>query len=119
MNYVYLVTQNSDLMEGKGRQEPQGYFTDEYAALRLIETLPTDMGGSKSAEIKKIPVAESFTEYEWEGRYEAVRGDRVWGYRRGWDGKWGEGWLDDRDAPTHDPEYQEFQRLLKKFGGER
>ena len=115
MKYVYEVTQNSDLMEGKGRQESCGYFADEYEALRRVEMLPTDMGGQKSAMIWKVPVFSSIDEWQDGDAQREV----IWGYRKTWTGKWDEGWHDWRDAPTHDPEFQEFQRLLKKFGGGR
>lgn len=38
-----------------------------------------------------------------------------WGHRMDWNGNWTYGYADLRDAPTNDPEYQEYVRLKKKF----
>ena len=114
---VYQVRQNTDLMEGKGRMEVQATFTNDGAALTFImESLPTDMGGSKSAAITEVPVFETTSERnEYLAARKPEQGTQVWGYRKDWRGVWGEGWLDNRDAPTNDPDYAEFQRLRKKF----
>lgn len=117
MNFVYEVRQNSDLMEGKGRMDVKGNFQTEDAALVFIESLPVDMGGGKSAEIVRVPVFESSKERKDYNRHNRPGGDRVWGYRKDWRGQWGEGWVDNRDAPVNDPEYAEYMRLKKKFGG--
>lgn len=112
---IYVVRQNSDLTEGRGRMEIQAYFTSEYAALDFVQQkLQTDMGGDKSAEIVETIVFESLQQYTTMPS-DIPMSRVVWGRRKNWIGEWDEGWIDLRDAPDHDPEFFEFQRLLKKF----
>ena len=40
---------------------------------------------------------------------------RIWGHRRGLTGKWNYGYVDNRDAPVNDPDFQEYLRLKQKF----
>lgn len=111
---IYVVYQNTDLMEGKGTMQPRGYFASEAAAHEFVMTrLSTNMGGGRSAAINEQFVATSVE--EWLETEPTSR--TVWGYRKGWNGQWSEGWVDNRDAPTADPEFAEYQRLKKKFEG--
>lgn len=114
MEHIYKVTQNTDLVEGKGRQATIAFLSNELAAVTVVGNLAKNMGGGTSAEIREVPVFDTYADWSaYDGR--PATGQRVWGYRKNWKGQWDEGWVDNRDAPMNDPEYAEFQRLLKKF----
>lgn len=100
--YVYVAQQNSDLTEGRGHMKAIGYFLRENRAIRVA--LGRGVQGNGDGEVV---------------RYELGLTDPdpkvVYGWRKGWNGKWGYGWVDNRDAPENDPEYATYQRLRKKF----
>lgn len=71
--YVYLVYQNSDLMEGKGRMLLKGIFADPDIALDWMENhLSRNMGGRLSAEIQKVRVVVDVDDYE------SMTNERIW-----------------------------------------
>lgn len=126
MNYFYRATQNSDLTGGKGHNVTIACFDNEEAAVEAVRG--RGVMGVGDGTVYRVPVFSSYDEVrEILTEQEAARGRRadfatlreelVWGYRRDWAGQWGYGWADNRDAPVNDPEYAEFLRLQKKFGG--
>lgn len=112
---VYLATYNSDQTEGKGYPMLKGIFRNEEDAVASIMdegVMGVGTGDVYSAEVLEKPVLNR-----------AYGPDRtvfhpqncVWGYHKRWNGKWGYGWIDNRDAPSNDPEYAEYLRLKEKF----
>lgn len=122
---LYLATQNSDLTEGKGGMVGIGLFDNEAAAVDAVKG--RGVMGVGDGEVFKItdPKKVFHTKDEWvkagmpkpgiSPQYATSK--KVYGYRKDWKGNWGYGWVDNRDAPTNDPEYNEYQRLQRKFGG--
>lgn len=126
MNYIYRATQNSDLTEGKGHNVTIACFDNEQASVEAVRG--RGVMGVGDGTVYRVPIFSSYDEVkEILTQREAANGRRadfatlneelVWGYRKGWDGKWGYGWADNRDAPVNDPDYETFLRLQKKFAG--
>lgn len=128
---VYAATHNRDMTEGRGPMVIFAYFDNEAAALEAVRGQGVMGVGDGEVYLVEPPKTySSFQQYKAECKNRpkpgsssmvnlgVVSGDNfklVYGYRKGWDGKWGYGWTDNRDAPTSDPEYKEFLRLSAKF----
>lgn len=115
MKSIYIVKANSDMTEGRGPMIAIAHFDDEDKAIEFVKTKRGIMGrgpGGADHEVVRVNLVEREDEpsrYDW-------RETKVWGHRTDWRGKWSYGYLDNRDAPTNDPEFQEFLRLKEKFG---
>jgi hypothetical protein len=107
---LYEVRYNSDLTEGRGPMVSLGWFAELNEALEQTKNKKYwVMGVSPSCEIWELDSRPLATEF---GPIHPVR---IWGYRRGVNGRWGYGFLDLRDEPENDPEYEEYLRLKEKF----
>jgi len=107
----YVVMGNSDQTEGRGGYVDREAFTTIEAAHDCIMTGRWGVQGFKGdGEIveRKWRVIDGI---KWQ-----ADDVTIWGYRTNWQGKRDRGWLDNRDAPTEDPEFEEYVRLAKKFG---
>lgn len=102
----YEAQRNSDQTEGRGRMITFDRFVELGDALEAVKG--QGVMGVGDGEVVQITLRAE------DGRVKMEQ-VRVYGYRKGWDNKWGYGFTDNRDAPVHDPEYQEFLRLQKKF----
>lgn len=119
---LYYAAQNSDMTEGRGHDVIIGIYNTEAEAEHAVKgKAPMGVGNGSIYIQRELP----FTEYgkrvhlgilEKTITFGALF-ERVYGYRKNWLNKWDYGWLDLRDAPTNDPEYDEFKRLQQKFGG--
>lgn len=103
---IWIVREEIDKTEGRGGMRVVAYCSTEEAADEINQSIdgvmgvPASRGGTISkATMDEYPADESL----------------VYGYRKGWDGKWGYGWVDYRDAPETDPEWSEYVRLREKF----
>ena len=123
---LYLATQNSDLTEGRGHQVGIGLFSNEEAAVEACKGRGV-MGVGDGEVFELLGPEKVFDSVEeWmaadkprpgiDPQYGSAK--RVYGYRKDWKGRWGYGWVDNRDAPTNDPEYKQFLRLAAKFGAD-
>ena len=120
---LYLACHNSDLTEGRGGQVGFALFDNEEAAVKAVKGY--GVMGVGDGEVYRLGDPEKVfsTVEEWKDagspkpgvNPQHGRDTHVYGYRKGWNGKWGYGWVDNRDAPMNDPEYAEFQRLRAKF----
>ena len=100
--FIYVAMENSDLTEGRGHLKAIGYFLIEEDAVKAVKG--RGVQGVGDGAVYRCPVGIIGTS-----------GEQIYGYRKNWNGKWGYGWVDNRDAPTNDPEYAEYQRLREKF----
>lgn len=107
---AYLVKQISDRTEGKGQMKIIATYSSESAAKAKLNTIGGVMGSDSGKEIWKIIYCRVP-----DSKRLAVAERLVWGYRKLPDGSWDYGWVDLRDIPENDPEYQEYLRLTKKF----
>lgn len=107
----YEAQRNSDQTEGRGGMVTFGRFRDLEPALEAVKG--QGVMGVGDGEIVQVTFSVNSNGIVDEAR------EKVYGYHKDWTGKWGYGFVDNRDAPVHDPEYQEFLRLQKKFGGSR
>lgn len=114
---IYIATENADRTEGRGPMKEIGYYTNEEAAIAAVRG--RGVMGAGDGEVIKVQVHDEFQVDPHHPRRGLAQfyPIRIWGYRQGWDGKWGYGYIDNRDAPVNDPEYQTYVRLKKKFGG--
>lgn len=117
---LYYAARNSDSTEGKGGDVIIGIYRTEDEAEAAVKGKGVMGVGDGSIYIKQtLP----FEEYGFAVGFGALDKPvsftrlfkQVYGYRRNWLGEWDYGWLDLRDAPTSDPEYEEFMRLQRKF----
>lgn len=111
----YEAQQNKDLTEGKGPMIAFALFDNELDAVVAVKG--KGVMGVGDGEVSKITlnICESIDEYQKVvSEFRVVR--KVYGYRKNWQGQWDYGFVDNRDAPTSDPEYSEFLRLQAKFG---
>lgn len=116
--YVYAAKQNSDLTEGRGAMVTIALLSDEQEAVKLVQG--RGVMGVGPGEVYKVlvyPTAADVTAVLRDVKYGlAYKGEeKVYGYRRDLAGHWGYGYVDNRDAPTNDPEYAEYLRLEEKF----
>jgi hypothetical protein len=109
MMNVWKLTDNLDKTEGRGPTVVKGIFSTEEAAHDANRDVEGTMGNPPQyagdiwrVELNTMPMVE----------------EKVFGYRKDWVGRWGHGWLDLRDQPDKDPEWDEYQRLRRKFGAE-
>lgn len=111
---VYRVTANSDLTEGKGHEITVAYFSNlDRAVTEAKDSRHGVMGHGTTGKVYEIVVLDApLTELQ---RGHDPAQVQIWGYRKDLTGDWGYGFLDNRDAPVHDPEYQEYVRLKQKF----
>ena len=105
MSAVFMVKRNSDLTEGRGPKIAVGLFSSEENAHRYVTSNDSPYMGF---EIWREGVSQTSNLHELR--------EKIWGYRKDTAGRWANGWLDLRDEPENDPEYQEFLRLKEKFG---
>lgn len=124
MTDLYLATHNSDRTEGKGHAVGFAIFDNEAAAVRAVRGMGV-MGVGDGDVYRLLDPTQVFSTYdEWVEAGKPSPGinpsyantERVYGYRKDWRGRWGYGWVDNRDAPVNDPEYKEYKRLQEKFG---
>lgn len=104
---VYLATRNSDQTEGRGHPLVIGIYTSEDDAVAAVQgqgVMGVGPGDVYSCHLN------TQVKYLFSGD------NRVYGYREDWAGRWGYGYVDNRDAPSNDPEYEEYLRLKEKFG---
>lgn len=114
---LYVIQGNTDQTEGRGQQVDREIYTSlEVASKRVV-----------SAEAKRKWGVMGVTELdlfvrnliEHDDHSVEVVQEKLYGYRKDWQGKWNYGWMDNRDAPVNDPDYAEWLRLNKKFGVQR
>lgn len=105
----YEVMQNSDQTEGRGPMRVVNNF------FKLEDAVEDARGrgvmGVGDGEVMEVSITVN--------NDDTVSVDRVkvYGYRRGRDGRWTSGYIDLRDQPdrSKDPEYREYLRLQRKF----
>lgn len=101
---LYAVMRNSDLTEGRGHNILVGVYENLDDAVEEVKKWGVMGVGTGDIYEVKMNSADSY-------------GSRIWGYRKDLADKWGYGFVDNRDAPFNDPEFNEYLRLKKKFGG--
>jgi hypothetical protein len=107
MNQVWVVRQNSDLTEGRGQMVDVGVYDSEDESFEANRSVGGVMGWPPifGGQIWRVEL----------GSY-PLKETKVFGYRKDWNGNWGQGWIDLRDRPNEtDPEWIEYLRLRKKF----
>lgn len=111
---IYEATQNSDQTEGRGHQVPIGYFD------RLEDAVDRVKGkgvmGVGDGEVYELTIHYSVPDLNAHGRETKKM---IYGYRKDLKGKWGYGYVDNRDAPPYkledDPDYKVYLILKNKF----
>lgn len=119
---LYYAARNSDSTEGKGADVIIGIYKTEAEAEHAAKGKGVMGVGNGAIYVQQELPFEQYGQRVHLGQLEkSITFGRlfkqIYGYRKNWLGKWDYGWLDLRDAPTNDPEYDEFIRLQKKFGG--
>ncbi len=107
---IYEATQNSDQTEGRGREIPIGYFDKLEDAVEHVKG--KGVMGVGDGEVNEIEVHATVSSLN---EFGPVTKTKIYGYRKDPTGKWGYGYVDNRDAPTDDPEFKEYLRLKAKF----
>lgn len=106
-NYIWVVRENSDKTEGRGTMVDVAVCNTEDEAFEVNRNVSGVMGHPRNfaGDIYRIDV----------GSY-PLKQELVFGHRKDWNDKWGQGWVDLRDKPNDDdPEWIEYQRLSKQF----
>lgn len=104
----YEAQENSDMTEGRGHMRAFAIFVEEDDAVQAVKG--KGVMGFGDGEVVKVtyePMSDGTV---------ARRAEKVYGYHRAVDGKWRDGYVDDRDFIA-DPEWVEYVRLKNKFGG--
>lgn len=105
---VYVCCRNSDLTEGKGREEIFAIAFDLEAALATVRGASTQGTDGSFRLAAAAPGAKVI-------RMEPMRDmPLLYGYHQDAAGNWMHGWTDDRHLTT-DPEFSEYLRLAAKF----
>lgn len=122
MREVFVTMQNADLTEGRGPMRPVAYFDDEASAVRCAQG--RGVMGVGHGEVHAQTIFADWDEWEaFAGEdVNSLRGlvssRLIWGNRKNWADKWDQGYIDQRDRPTNDPEWATYVRLRRKFSGE-
>lgn len=111
---VYVATENSDLTEGKGMMVPIGYFLNVDDAVAAVQG--RGVMGTGHGEVFAATIFDSFDEWAASEKPRPYPRKKIWGYRKDWKGAWNYGWVDNRDAPINDPDYETYIKLKRKFG---
>ena len=113
--HYYEVLGNQDQTEGKGPMVIKRRCQTEEAAVTWAHS---DEGrdecgvmGHGFGEVVFIGLQRL------DGGSVNVERTKVWGYRQDWKREWNYGYIDNRDAPTNDPDYKDYLRLKAKFEG--
>lgn len=105
----YITRQNSDLTEGRGPMRDVSFWDNENDA--YLDAKGRGVMGVGDGEVLKVTVCKI---EDNPGEFKFLV-ELVYGYGKAWDGKWRTTWMDHRDAPENDPEYNEYRRLKAKF----
>lgn len=108
---IYEATQNSDQTEGRGHEATIAYFDNLDEAVKAVKG--KGVMGVGDGDVNSLCIYTSVEELNAHGIVSKIK---IYGYRKDRLGKWGCGYIDNRDAPLDDPEYVEYLRLRKKFG---
>lgn len=108
---VYEATKNSDRTEGRGYPVTIGVYTDIEDAVAAVKGM--GVMGVGDGDVYELEVQDNFNPSKNYGPEKTL----VYGYRQDLRGKWGYGYVDNRDqaALAADPEFQEFLRLQAKY----
>lgn len=109
----YEVSQNQDQTEGRGPMIAVSWWSSEKDAVK--DSKGRGVMGVGDGEVHAVYLEDGFNDLH--GTKRNLTKELVWGYRKDWAGKWGHGYADNRDAPTRDPDYQQYLKLKAKFGG--
>ena len=114
---LYVALGNKDQTEGRGGYEEKRTFLTAEDAVEWAESKDghNALGVMGYGPAGEIVAKEYFKDSNQRNKALFVRESKVWGYRKDWQGKFSYGWMDNRDAPTKDPEYQNYLRLKTKF----
>lgn len=121
---IYEAAANSDRTEGRGSMVGFAYFDNEDAAVAAVKGAGTM--GMGDGDVYAIELYGSLQEYldasaardelaRRNGRTFIEQRKKVYGYRKDWNGQWGYGYTDNRDAPVDDPDYATYIKLKNKF----
>jgi hypothetical protein len=102
---VYDAMKNSDQTEGRGPMRSIALYRNLEDAVARVQN--EGVMGVGTGDVYEVNVLESLDE-------KPVR-TQVYGYRKDWRGVWGYGYVDNRDAPIEDPDFQTYLRLREKF----
>lgn len=109
----FVVMGNSDQTEGRGRMVPKKSFLKLEDAVKWADS----PNGHRACGVMghgpgDVEMHTFFDRGDGTVDKDAIR---IWGHRRDLTGKWGHGYVDNRDAPVNDPDFQEYLRLKQKF----
>ena len=112
----YQVYGNVDQTEGKGGMRVVATYVDEEQAVNWAKSKEGQdrcgvmgYGYGRVMHVRFYVVRAQGVDTVQETKTE------VWGYRKDWNGRMTYGWIDLRDQPDKDPEWDEYQRLREKF----
>lgn len=113
---LWEVCGNTDQTEGKGVMVTRRRFADEQAAVAWAKSAE----GQRECGVMGHGYGEVHHTMIWQSTTAqsvlTVTKTKVWGYRRAsWKDRWDYGFLDERDKPDKDPEFDEYMRLKAKF----
>lgn len=113
----YEVLGNSDQTEGKGAMVARRRYVEEDDAVRWADSKE---GHRECGVMGHGPGTVQRVVYYRPPNGQILRSvSKVWGYRKApWKQAWDYGYLDFRDEPSQDPDYQTYMRLKNRFEGE-
>lgn len=117
-NYLYYeVEGNSDQTEGRGPMRVVRRYNNEEDAVAWASSKEgRNACGVMGVDPGTVYGVEVLA-HETDSSQIIVNRVKIWGSRKDWKDDWGHGYVDNRDAPTNDPEYDVYLRLKAKFGG--
>ena len=113
---IYEATRNSDLTEGRGRDITIGLFTDLEEAVKCVQG--QGVMGQGAGEVYEVKVDDELLDYGESVVRKEIEKKKVWGYRKSVVGKWGYGYIDNRDEEEirNSDDFKQFIALADKFG---
>lgn len=109
---IYEATQNSDLTEGKGGMVTIAFFDNLEEAVNCVKG--RGVMGVGDGEVFEIVIHSKVPDLNKYGRETK---NKIYGYRKDLTGKWGYGYVDNREQEKirNDPDYQTYLQLKRKF----
>jgi hypothetical protein len=121
MKQIYIAQENTDKTEGRGHMQMFAAFDNIEAAVEAVQ----DRGvmGVGTGEVSEWDVYSSFQDFldevnpteKYVGQYPIISSRKVYGYRKDWKDEWNYGYIDNRDAPSKDPDYITYKTLQEKL----
>lgn len=109
----FSIQGNADQTEGLGSWVDREMFLDREIAEQGVQD-PAVMREYGIQGVQGLQLVRVWFELEPDTELVVRKSETLWGYRKGPDGRWREGWMDGRELK--DPRWQELKKLADELG---